>query len=98
MKQFWSYVSTEPSVEPYPAKTAFVLPRDYGYGFRGPNDRLWGKWEADNLAPQIWEDVQKLFEMHVLPLDIVYETITDGVPLDLPYDRLIFWNGTVIQK
>jgi hypothetical protein len=98
MKQFWSYVSTEPSVEPYPAKTAFVLPRDYGYGFRGPNDRLWGKWEADNLAPQIWEDVQELFEMHVLPLDIVYETITDGVPLDLPYDRLIFWNGTVIQK
>jgi hypothetical protein len=98
MKQFWSYAHTHPSVEPYPANTAFVLPRDYGYGFRGPNDRLWGKWEADDLAPQIWEDVQELLKMYVRSLDIVYETITGDVPIDLPYDRLIFWNGTIIQK
>ena len=98
MKQFWSYAHTHPSVEPYPANTAFVLLRDYGYGFRGPNDRLWGKWEADDLAPQIWEDVQELLKMYVRSLDIVYETITGDVPIDLPYDRLIFWNGTIIQK
>lgn len=98
MKQFWSYAHTHPSVEPYPANTAFVLPRDYGYGFRGPNDRLWGKWEADDLAPQIWEDVQELLKIYVRSLDIVYETITGDVPIDLPYDRLIFWNGTIIQK
>jgi len=98
MKQFWSYAHTHPSVEPYPANTAFVLPRDYGYGFRGPNDRLWGKWEADDLAHQIWEDVQELLKMYVRSLDIVYETITGDVPIDLPYDRLIFWNGTIIQK
>ena len=99
MKQFWSYAHTHPSVEPYPANTAFVLPRDYGYGFRGPNDRLWGKWEADDLAHQIWEDVQELLLKRYVPsIDIVYETITGDVPIDLPYDRLIFWNGTIIQK
>jgi len=98
MKQFWIYAHTEPSVEPYPANTAFVLPRDYGFGFRGPEDAIWGKWEADNLAPQIWEDVQRLLETHELSLDIVFETLITDAPVDLPYDKLIFWNGTIIQK
>lgn len=100
MKQFWNYVQSQPSVERYPADTAFVLPRDYGYGFRGPNDTIWGKWTADDIAPQIWEDVNGLIEAHVLPLDIVFETEIADKPISppLPYERLFFWNGTTIQE
>ena len=98
MKQFWNYARTEPPVNPYPANTAFVLPRDYGYGFRGPEDKIWGKWEADSISRQIWDDVQELFHTQVLSLDIVYETEIANQSVDLPYDMLVFWNGTILQS
>ena len=98
MEQFWKYAHEEHSVEHYPANTAFVLPKDYGYGFRSSDDKIWGKWEADSIAPQIWEDVHTLLETHVLSLDIVYETRIADTPINLPYDKLIFWNGTILQK
>ena len=97
MEQFWNYVQDEPPVGPYPADTAFVLPKDYGFGFRSPTDRIWGKWEADKLSQQIWEDVHALLETHVLSLDIVHETRIADTPMDLPYERLIFWNGTILR-
>lgn len=98
MEQFWNYVHTQPAVDRYPANTAFVLPRDYGFGFRGPDDKIWGEWAADSLSPQIWYDVQELLKMHVLSLDIVYETRVATQPIDLPYGKLIYWNGTIVQK
>jgi hypothetical protein len=98
MEQFWNYVHDEPSVGPYPANTAFVLPKDYGFGFRSPTDRIWGKWEADNLSQKIWDDAHALLETYVRSLDIVYETRIADTPVDLPYERLIFWNGTILRK
>ncbi len=98
MKQFWTYAHLEPVVGPYPANTTYVLPRDYGFGFRGPADKIWGKWVADDLASKILGDVQNLLGTYVLCLDIVYETKIADTPVDLPYNRLIFWNGTTVQK
>jgi hypothetical protein len=98
MKRFWNYANTEPPVEHYPAKNAYVIPRDYGYGFRGPNDRIWGLWEADELSPKIWNDIQDLTGSYVLNLDMVYETKIGNTSTNLSYDRLIFWNGTIVQK
>jgi len=96
MEQFWNYVQGEPPVGSYPANTALVLPKDYGFGFRSPTDRIWGKWEADSLAQQIWEDTHTLLETYVLSLDIVYETRIADTSIDLPYERLILWNGTIL--
>jgi hypothetical protein len=98
MQEFWEYAHTHPPVESFPANTAYVLPRDYGYGFRGPDDRIWGKWGPDSLSPVVWADVHHLLDMYVLNLDIVYETKIDDEPIDLPYDTLVFWNRTVIEK
>jgi hypothetical protein len=98
MEQFWNYVHDEPPVGPYSSNTAFVLPKDYGFGFRSPTDRIWGKWGADNLAQQIWEDAHTLLDTYGLSLDIVYETRIADTPIDLPYERLIFWNGTILRK
>jgi len=98
MKKFWNYVSAEPPVEEYPANTAYVLPGDYGYGFRGPDDKIWGKWEADAISPHLWSDLNNLLATHVLRLDVIYETKVGDTPTDFPYDKLIFWNGTITEK
>jgi hypothetical protein len=98
MKNFWNYINTQSPVENYPANTAFVIPKDYGYGFRGPDDKIWGKWEADSFSSQIWNDIKSLLESNIQYLDIVYETKIDNETINLPYAELIYWNGTIIQK
>jgi hypothetical protein len=98
MQQFLNYAENNPRSEVYPAHTAFVLPSDYGYGFRGPSDRIWGHWESDDLSPQIWNDTNELISAYGTNLDIVYETCIGNHPVTLPYNRQIFWNGTVIDK
>ena len=97
MKSFWNYIQNHQQPKPHSAETAYVLPMDYGYGFRGPNDTIWGLWPSDALSPKIWNDVNSLLATYGLNLDVVYETKTDGIPINLPYKTLIFWNGTTIQ-
>jgi hypothetical protein len=97
-KKFWNYMNACPYSEKGSEKTAYVLPRDYGFGFRGPDDRIWGLWGPDALSPIIWNDANSLLKTYGTRLDIVYETKFDNVPIQLPYDQLIFWNGTTISK
>jgi hypothetical protein len=98
IKQFGEYTKTNPRTEKYPADTAYVLPQDYGYGLRGPSDKIWGLWNADTLAPKIWNDVNNLLATYDNKIDIVYEKRIDGQPVTLPYKTLIFWNGTTTQN
>jgi hypothetical protein len=98
MKMFWNYVNTMPPVEQYHANTAYVLPRDYGYGFRGINEKIWGLWEADALSLQLLSDLDNLMAKYVLHLDVVYETKSGDAPINFPYNKLIFWNGTIREK
>jgi hypothetical protein len=98
MKKFWNYVNACPHVGKFSARTAYVLPRDYGYGFRGSEDKIWGLWGPNALSPVVWNDANSLLTTYGPRLDIVYETKIDNVPIKLPYDTLIFWNGTTILK
>ncbi len=98
MKQFWDYAKAHPRPQKAPADTAYVLPRDYGFGFRGPEDNIWGLWPADALAPKIWNEANSMIGTYGVSLDIVYETLSDDLPVALLYDKLIFWNGTVIDR
>lgn len=98
MKKFWDYMKTIPYPRQNPAKTAYVLPMDYGYGFRGSTDRIWGLWNADQLSPEVWNDANSLIGHYGQQLDIVYENMINNDLPQLPYVRLIFWNRTVISK
>ncbi len=41
LKQFWEYMQDNPRENSATSdRVAYVLPKDYGYGFRGPNDRI----------------------------------------------------------
>jgi hypothetical protein len=98
IKLFWNYVNAAPEVDEHHSRTAYVLPRDYGYGFRGSDDHIWGWWDADLLSSIVWNDTLNQLAVTNLHLDIVYETKIGDEPIDLPYDKLIFWNGTIIEK
>jgi hypothetical protein len=94
MKKFWNHViaSSQPKQAP---KTAYVLPEDYGYGFRGPQDRIWGLWGPDELSAKVWNEANDLLTTYDESLDITYDA--KEINKGQPYEKLIFWNGTTIQ-
>jgi hypothetical protein len=97
LKQFWQYATDNPrSSDPPSDRVAYVLPKDYGYGFRGPNDTIWGLWNATdyNDSLRISTEIGGLIDTYQNRLDIIYD---DGLEANntYGYGKLIFWNGTV---
>ena len=92
MKEFWQYVQANPrTISPVSDRTAYVLPADYGYGFRGPEDKIWGLWNADSLTIDIGMSITTLFQMDGNNLDIVYPSQTLE---SAGYNSIIYWNNT----
>jgi hypothetical protein len=95
MRSFWGYTNHVP--QPKPAlEAAYVLPEDYGYGFRGPDDTLWGLWGPDSLSAMVWNDANRLITTYDKKIDIIY--YTEDPEKEHRYERLTFWNGMVIQR
>jgi hypothetical protein len=93
LRDFKQYTVENPRRNEYNNdKIVFVLPKDYGYGFRGPNDKIWGLWEADALSFDISQKLGVLLEQHGKKLDIIYD---EGLKLDSSYTKYVFWNNTV---
>jgi len=98
MKRFWRYINANPrrpeTEGPASTKTAYVLPKDYGWGFRGSEDKVWGLW-VDELSIKIGTDLNYLLHTHHISLDIIYDDPKYYSEFR-SYSRLVFWNGTVI--
>jgi hypothetical protein len=96
LRVFWHYVQNNPRTS-FPAgdRVAYVLPKDYAYGFRGPNDKIWGFWEADNFSNQLCQTLGSLIEEYGPMLDVIYD---EGLENNSTcgYSKLIFWNGTSV--
>jgi hypothetical protein len=72
-KTFWHMTASLEKVE---TDVAFVLPKDYGWGMRNPDDRIWFRWWApDDFSAQIWRNLNKLLDMYGLGLDIIYDNL-----------------------
>jgi hypothetical protein len=95
IQKFWEYHNETPQPKNV-AEVAYVLPKDYGYGFRGPDDKIWGLWGPDDLSAKVWNDVTGLLETYGPKLDIIYEMAAPEIKQQ--YKTLIFWNGTTIQN
>ena len=94
LKQFWEYVKNKPrQAKTVSERVAFVLPKDYAYGFRGPTDKIWGLWEASAFDHQLSVNVNSLLEQYGAKLDIIYD---DGLEQGntYGYSQFIFWNDT----
>lgn len=95
MQKFWQYQRNNPQPK-NPAEVAYVLPEAYGYGFRGPNDKIWGLWGPDELSPKVWNDVTSLLESYESKLDVIYDNADPSIKQQ--YNLRIYWNGTQISN
>ena len=95
MKTFWDLTRSpqKDSLEKIEGEVAFVLPKDYGWGLRQPDDRIWYYWGPDDLSPLIWDNMNKMIEKYDLRLDIIYnDTRFD---FEEKYSEIYFWNSTI---
>jgi hypothetical protein len=98
IRRFWDYTKNNPRSEAFLAQSAYVLPRDYGFAFRRVDDNIWGLWSANTTSTQLWIDANRLLEQYGMDLDVVFETKLENIPITLPHDNLIFWNGTRLNR
>jgi hypothetical protein len=92
LKQFWQYAHDNPrNAKPVEDRVAFVLPKDYAYGFRGPEDKIWGLWPADAFSLELGRTMGYLLGEYGSALDIIYD---DGLDADntLMFSQLLRWD------
>ena len=94
LKKFSEYSKENPQSNFIEKRVAYVLPKGYAYGFRGPEDKIWGFWEADSLSYEVSMELGGLLEQYGKRLDVIYD---DNLNLDKTYNSYIFWNGTIIS-
>ncbi len=95
--RFWKEVVRKPHVVhgAIEAKAAFVLPRNYGWGMRHCEDRIW-YWGPDEKSIQIWELSRSLLEQYGLSLDIIYDD--PKFPVNLKYEQTYYLNPPDLAK
>jgi len=89
LETFWQDIQTEKITRSTPAVAAYVMPPNYGFGFRRPDDKIW-YWGTDELTSKIWNDTRQLFDTYGLGLDIVYPDTNYSAEGN--YSRLYWWN------
>jgi hypothetical protein len=94
LERFWKEVVQNSEVVHgrIDAEAVLVLPSNYGWGMRRPDDTIWGLWGADEKSPQIWAQLQDSLEAHGLRLDIVYDD--PQYPVTGKYNQIYYWNQT----
>lgn len=94
LQKFWSFIHSPASrMQRTKAEAAYVLPKDYGWGMRSPEDKIWGIWPPDQLSQKIWSDVAALIQKYSLKLDIIYDD--PKFNYTAKYPKLYFWNRTI---
>jgi hypothetical protein len=96
LQKFWTTLQNDPgSFDSNKAEVAYVIPADYGFGFRNPNDTIWGLFPADNQSAKIYADVKTLTADYGSHLDILYDEPQIIVPLLGNYSKVFYWNQTI---
>ena len=96
LQKFWTTLQKNPgSFDSNKAQVAYVVPADYGFGFRNPNDTIWGLFPADNQSAKIYADIKTLIADYGSHLDILYDEPQIIVPLLGGYSKVFYWNQTI---
>ncbi len=89
LKTFWNYVQQNPKKQgSFKAEVAAVLPQDFGFGFRSPEDSVWGV-KPDTLAMKTYDDVMNLVNEYGYNLDVVYNDPAFGTAISNSYANAI---------
>jgi hypothetical protein len=94
LQNFWMQVVTKTAPNSVHADVAFVLPKDYGFGLRRIDDRIWGFWGPDDKSPIIWNNLDKLLGQYGSRLDLVYDDPSFPVAHG-NYTKVYYWNQTI---
>ena len=96
IKDFTQYAHSNPRKNStVNERTAFVLPKDYGYGFRGPEDRIWGVFPSDATSYALSVKLGDMLETYGDKLDVIYDEVDYSA---LEYRQIVFWNGTILNR
>jgi len=93
--QFWQDMHAKEYTDNSGSEAALVLPHNYGWGMRNPNDTIWGFWPTDEKTDQIANNMYKLLVEYGTRLDIVYEDSAYPVA-NAGYRHVYYWNSTDI--
>jgi len=93
LEKFWNQVVTKSTPNLAHAEAALILPKDYGWGMRNVNDKIWGFWGPDDKSPLIWNISQTLLNKYGARLDIIYDDA--AFPIQGNYSKVYFWNQTI---
>jgi hypothetical protein len=93
LQRFWNDITTKKFADLSVPLAALVLPKNFGWGMRNPNDTIWGFWTTDNRTQEVAVITSKLLSYYGASLDIVYEDqaypVTKG-----NYQHVYYWNST----
>ena len=91
LERFWQYIKENPRASnQVNERVGFVLPKDYAYGFRGPEDKIWGLWKDEIVSLNVSISLNSKLEQYSDKLDIIYDEIAK--PETLGYKQLFYWN------
>ncbi len=76
------------------AEVAMVLPRNYGWGMRRPDDNIWGFYGTDEKTLPIATLMSKLLARYGTNMDIIYEDAAYPVA-NGGYQKIYYWNDTI---
>jgi hypothetical protein len=76
------------------SEAVLVLPRNYGWGMRRPDDVIWGFWGPDEKSIPIGTLMGKLLAKYGVHLEIIYEDPVYPVAKS-NYEEIYYWNSTI---
>jgi hypothetical protein len=100
LQNFWTYIHNSPRKStPVTGRTALVLPANYGCGFRGPEDSVWGIWHPQNFSygETINSAIGNLLRQYGNKLDIIYDDGTHYSARYYGYQNVIYWDDPSAQ-
>ena len=94
LERFWNDINYKQFIDNSVPEAALVLPHNYGWGMRNPNDTIWGFWPTDDKTEQIAITMYQLLELYGTRLDIVFEDPAFPVT-KVNYKSVYFWDQAI---
>ena len=95
LQRFWNDITTKQYADLSSPQAALVLPKNFGWGLRNPNDTMWGFWLSDNRTNQVAIVTAMCIYYYGVNLDIVYEDSAYPIT-NVAYQKVYYWNATAI--
>ena len=93
MQKFWKDITTFKFADLSRPIAALVLPKNFGWGLRNPNDTIWGFWLTDPRTSQVARSTVMLLDYYGCNLDIVYNDPIFSIDHG-HYQHIYHWNTT----